>query len=150
MVVGEVSLTIMPPISDRPAVSITTRTHSRSDKPETWHPRFSYYGFRYIQVEGAVFAGEPNPEGLPVIEDIKSCFIYNSASEGGEFECSSEVLTAAHRLIRNAVRSNMQSVFTDCPHREKLRWLEQVHLNGPGLLYNYDPSSYYPKRCSAI
>ncbi|WP_289752946.1 alpha-L-rhamnosidase [uncultured Duncaniella sp.] len=117
----------------------------RSDKPETWHPRFSYYGFRYIQVEGAVFAGEPNPEGLPVIEDIKSCFIYNSASEGGEFECSSEVLTAAHRLIRNAVRSNMQSVFTDCPHREKLGWLEQVHLNGPGLLYNYDLTSYYPK-----
>lgn len=117
----------------------------RSDKPETWHPRFSYYGFRYIQLEGAVFPGEPNPDGLPVVEDIKSCFIYNSAAEGGEFECSSPVLTAAHKLIRNAVRSNMQSVFTDCPHREKLGWLEQVHLNGPGLLYNYDLTSYLPK-----
>ena len=41
-------------------------------------------------------------------------------------------------LIGKAIRSNMQSVFTDCPHREKLGWLEQVHLNGPGLLYNYD------------
>lgn len=117
----------------------------RSDKPETWHPRFSYYGFRYIQIEGAVFPGEPNPDGLPVVEDIASCFIYNSAAEGGEFECSSPVLTAAHKLIRNAVRSNMQSVFTDCPHREKLGWLEQVHLNGPGLLYNYDLTSYLPK-----
>lgn len=117
----------------------------RSDKPETWHPRFSYYGFRYIQVEGAVFPGEPNPEGLPVIEDIKSCFVYNSAAEDGIFECSSEVLTAAHKLIRNAVRSNMQSVFTDCPHREKLGWLEQVHLNGPGLLYNLDLTTYLPK-----
>lgn len=117
----------------------------RGDKPETWHPRFSYYGFRYIQIEGAVFPGDPNPDGLPVIEDIKSCFIYNSAKEGGEFECSSPVLTAAHKLIHNAVRSNMQSVFTDCPHREKLGWLEQVHLNGPGLLYNYDLTSYLPK-----
>lgn len=117
----------------------------KSDKPETWHPRFSYYGFRYIQVEGAVFPGEPNPQGLPVVEDIKSCFIYNSAKEVGEFECSSPVLTSAHRLIRNAVRSNMQSVFTDCPHREKLGWLEQVHLNGPGLLYKYDLGTYLPK-----
>lgn len=117
----------------------------RSDKPETWHPRFSYYGFRYIQIEGAVFPGEPNPDDLPVVEDINSCFIYNSASEVGAFECSSPVLTQAHKLIRNAVRSNMQSVFTDCPHREKLGWLEQVHLNGPGLLYNLDLTSYLPK-----
>ncbi len=117
----------------------------RSDKPETWHPRFSYYGFRYIQVEGAVFAGEPNPQGLPVIEDIRSCFIYNSAAEEGAFESSSAVFTSAHRLIRNAIRSNMQSVFTDCPHREKLGWLEQVHLNGPGLLYNLDLTTYLPK-----
>lgn len=39
----------------------------------------------------------------------------------------------------------MQSVFTDCPHREKLGWLEQVHLNGPGLLYNYDLAAYGPQ-----
>ena len=39
----------------------------------------------------------------------------------------------------------MQSVFTDCPHREKLGWLEQVHLNGPGLLYNYDLTAFAPQ-----
>lgn len=117
----------------------------RCDQPETWHPRFSYYGFRYIQLEGAVLAGQPNPDGLPVVEDIASCFVYNSAPEHGVFESSNEILNGAHRLISNAVRSNMQSVFTDCPHREKLGWLEQVHLNGPGLLYNYDLTSYLPK-----
>lgn len=117
----------------------------KGDKPETWHPRFSYYGFRYIQVEGAVLAGQPNPAGLPVVEDIKSCFVYNSAPEHSVFECSSPILTAAHRLIRNAERSNMQSVFTDCPHREKLGWLEQVHLNGPSLFYNYDLAGFIPK-----
>ncbi len=117
----------------------------KGDGVETWHPRFSYYGFRYIQLEGAVLAGEPNPDKLPVVEDIRSCFIYNSAPEVSEFDCSSPVLTAAHRLIRNAERSNMQSVFTDCPHREKLGWLEQVHLNGPSLLFNYDLTAYLPK-----
>lgn len=117
----------------------------RSYEPETWHPRFSYYGFRYIQLEGAVFPGEYNPYGLPVVENITSCFIYNSAEEGSVFECSNPIFTAAHKLIRNAERSNMQSVFTDCPHREKLGWLEQVHLNGPSLFYNYDLTSYIPK-----
>jgi hypothetical protein len=117
---------------------------------ETWHPRFSYYGFRYIQVEGAVMKGDKNPDKLPVISNIESCFVYNSAAKVSEFECSNEIFNAAHRLIEKAVRSNMQSVFTDCPHREKLGWLEQVHLNGPGLFYNYDLTSYIPQQMRNI
>jgi alpha-L-rhamnosidase len=112
---------------------------------ETWHPRFSYYGFRYIQVEGAVLKGQKNPQKLPVLKNIQSCFVYNSAKKVSTFESSNRIFNAAHRLIEKAVRSNMQSVFTDCPHREKLGWLEQVHLNGPGLLYNYDLTAYAPQ-----
>ena len=111
----------------------------------SWHPRFSYYGFRYIQVEGAVWEGEPNPDGLPVLHKLQSCFVYNSAPEVSSFECSNELFTKTHRLIERAERSNMQAVFTDCPHREKLGWLEQDHLNGPSLLYNYDLRTFVPK-----
>ena len=113
---------------------------------ETWHPRFSYYGFRYIQVEGAVMKGSRNPDKLPVIEKIESCFVYNSAPKISTFECSNDMFNQTHRIIEKAVRSNMQSVFTDCPHREKLGWLEQVHLNGPGLYFNYDLTSYIPQQ----
>lgn len=112
---------------------------------ETWHPRFSYYGFRYIQVEGAVMQGEPNPLGLPVINSLNSCFVYNSADETGTFKCSNELFVRTHRLIERAERSNMQAVLTDCPHREKLGWLEQVHLNGMSLFFNYDMKTYMPK-----
>lgn len=112
---------------------------------ETWHPRFSYYGFRYIQVEGAVLEGQPNPQSLPVISSLNSCFIYNSAPEISAFECSNPIFTGAHRLIERAERSNMQAVLTDCPHREKLGWLEQDHLCGPSLLYNYDMTTLIPK-----
>lgn len=117
----------------------------KGGESETWHPRFSYYGFRYILLEGAVLADMENPEGLPVIEEIHSCFVHNAAEEIASFESSNEIFNKAHRLILNAVRSNMQSVWTDCPHREKLGWLEQVHLNGPGLLYNYNLTTYLPK-----
>ena len=112
---------------------------------ETWHPRFSYYGFRYIQVEGAVFEGQPNPMNLPVLKKLNSCFVYNSAEEISSFDCSNKLFTNAHRLIERAERSNMQSVLTDCPHREKLGWLEQDHLCGPSLMYNYDMTIYAPK-----
>lgn len=117
----------------------------KGEENETWHPRFSYYGFRYIQVEGAVLKGQKNPRRLPVLKNIQSCFVYNSARKISTFECSNPIFNAAHRLIEKAVRSNMQSVFTDCPHREKLGWLEQVHLNGPGLLYNYDLTAFAPQ-----
>ena len=117
----------------------------KGEGDETWHPRFSYYGYRYIQVEGAVLKGQKNPGKLPVLKNIQSCFVYNSARKVSTFECSNPIFNAAHRLIEKAVRSNMQSVFTDCPHREKLGWLEQVHLNGSGLLYNYDLTAFAPQ-----
>ena len=94
---------------------------------ETWHPRFSYYGFRYIEVETEA-----------ELLDLQSCFIYNSARKIGEFECSNPLLNDTYRLIDRAIRSNWQGVWTDCPHREKLGWLEQDWLNAEGLLANYD------------
>lgn len=145
LLVGE-ALTVEGAVDQRQ----TGRQHSyeytlKGEGDETWHPRFSYYGFRYIQVEGAVLKGQKNPDKLPVLKDIHSCFVHNSAANVSTFESSNSVFNAAHRIIGKAVRSNMQSVFTDCPHREKLGWLEQVHLNGPGLFCNYDLTSFIPK-----
>ncbi|MBO4851383.1 MAG: family 78 glycoside hydrolase catalytic domain [Prevotella sp.] len=112
---------------------------------ETWHPTFSYYGFRYIQVEGAVEEGKANPDSLPVLHSLHSCFVYNSARETSTFWCDNDLMTRTHRLIERAERSNMQGVLTDCPQREKLGWLEQDHLCGPSLLYNYDMTTLIPK-----
>ena len=105
---------------------------------EIWHPRFSYYGFQYVQVEGAVMLGDTNPHGLPVIEQLKSCFVYDSSPSEAYFHCSNPLFNDTHRIIVAAMKSNMQSVFTDCPHREKLGWLEQDYLNGEGLVSNFD------------
>ncbi|ANH80257.1 alpha-L-rhamnosidase [Niabella ginsenosidivorans] len=103
---------------------------------EEWHPRFTYYGFRYVQVEGATPADHPT--SLPVIKALKGLHIRNSAPETGSFNCSNELFNKTNDLIRWAIRSNMVSVFTDCPHREKLGWLEETHLMGASVQYNYD------------
>jgi hypothetical protein len=105
---------------------------------ESWQPQFMYYGFRYIQVEGAVPAGKKNSSQLPEIVAMKSLHTRNAAATIGHFTCSNELFNKTFKLIDWAIRSNTASVFTDCPHREKLGWLEEAHLVGSSIRYNYN------------
>lgn len=116
-----------------------------SDSTEQWQPQFTYYGFRYIQVEGAVMAGEDNPGGLPEIEHIEAVHTCNSAPEAGHFICSKPMFNSIYNLIDWAMRSNMAGVLTDCPHREKLGWQEEAHLMQPSLQYRYNLAPLYRK-----
>lgn len=113
---------------------------------EMWQPGFTYYGFRYVEVKGAVPAGESNPEGLPEIGKMTFLHTRNSAPENGTFSCSNDLLNRIHNLIDYAIKSNMQSVLTDCPHREKLGWLEQTYLMGNGVHFRYDIGKLYRKQ----
>ncbi|TDW47896.1 alpha-L-rhamnosidase-like protein [Flavobacterium sp. 270] len=110
---------------------------------EEWTPKFSYYGFQFVQIENINYK-ETKDKSLPTLVDLKSNFIYNSAGEAGSFKSSNELFNKTHELINNAIKSNFQSVFTDCPQREKLGWLEEIHLNGPGLMFNYNLENFIP------
>lgn len=116
----------------------------RGSGRETWAPRFSYYGFRYVQVEGAAPESSATA-GVPVLHGLEGQFIYLDAPRAGHFQTSKELFNRIHALIDAAVRSNLQHVLTDCPHREKLGWLEQLYLMGPSLLYNWDLRAFLPK-----
>ncbi len=111
---------------------------------ESWAPRFAATGFRYVQVEGAKYQTDGG-SGSPVLLSIKTQFVHAAYPAVGSFECSSELLNRIHRLIRMAMLSNTMSVLTDCPHREKLGWLEQTHLAGSSLFYNFDLEKLYEK-----
>ena len=115
----------------------------KGDRVEEWQPKFSYYGFQYVQIENINYE-KTEDKNLPTLVDLKSNFIYNSAGEAGTFESSNTIFNKTHELINNSIKSNFQSVFTDCPQREKLGWLEEIHLNGPGLMFNYNLESYIP------
>jgi len=69
---------------------------------------------------------------------VKALHTRNSASNAGTFNCSNELFNKINSLIKWSVNSNMQSIFTDCPHRERLGWQEQLHLMGTAIQYNYD------------
>lgn len=110
----------------------------KGGQEEKWSPRFTYYGFRYVQVQCIPKeAGGKQPE----IIKLEGQHIRNAAEETGEFTSSSELFNKINKLIQWAIKSNTVSVFTDCPHREKLGWLEQTHLMGSSVQYNYDIAS---------
>lgn len=118
----------------------------KGEGAEAWRPRFTYYGFRYVQVEGAAPADAPDaPADGPRIEELAGEFLYTSADEAGAFACSSEQVNRIHWLIRAAILSNFKSVLTDCPHREKLGWLEVSHLLATSILYNHEGARFYEK-----
>jgi alpha-L-rhamnosidase len=117
----------------------------KGEGDEIWMPRFTYYGFRYARADGAVPAGYSNPGNLPVILEIELLHTRNSSPVAGTFRCSNELFNSIYKLIDWSVKSNLASVATDCPHREKLGWLEQTHLMGNSIKFGYDIHNLYDK-----
>lgn len=113
-----------------------------SNKTEHWFPKFFYQGGRYLQVELYPAKGDSI---LPKIETLNGVVVHSSAEPIGKFSCSNNLFNSIYSLVRWAQRSNMMSIMTDCPQREKQSWLEQYHLNGPSLRYNFNLQSTFSK-----
>ena len=96
---------------------------------ETWQPQFTYTGFRYVEVEAD-----------DDVEILKMTAIHTSADVDytGTFDCSDILLNRIFKLIDWAISSNLASITTDCPTREKLGWQEQNHLMAASMMYRYD------------
>jgi hypothetical protein len=113
--------------------------------PETHQWLFHYNGFQAVELSGAVPADQPNPRQLPVIRRMELVHVCTDLPEAGHFETSSRLFNDTHRLIDWAMRSNMSYVMTDCPHREKLGWLECAWLLAPTFSYRYDARDWLAK-----
>lgn len=112
----------------------------RGDGIEEWQPKFSYYGFRYVQVE---WSGVDTKTSPPEMIALEGKVLRSDSPESGSFESSDSMLNAIHKLIVEAMHDNEVSLFTDCPHREKLGWLEETHLVASGLMFNNDLRKLY-------
>lgn len=137
------------------------------EKEQEFAPDFTYTGFRYVEVTGAeVRDGSVSDEAggmrnVPVenraaedgaakeapvvLESLTGEFLYPDLEQGGGFACSNRLFNRIHSIVLQAILSNTKSYFTDCPHREKLGWLEQVHLIGPSIMYNLQVQNLYYK-----
>ena len=99
--------------------------------------RFTYHGFQYVEVTGF--------PGKPALDTLSGVFIHSAIPVAGEFECSNPLLNKIWQAGRWAYLSNLQSIPTDCPHREKNGWTGDAHLAAEQGLLNYAPAAVYTK-----
>jgi alpha-L-rhamnosidase len=122
----------------------------RGGDEEQWFCDQFYTGYQYLQLDGAVPTGAANPENKPIVTDITSVHVRSSAPAAGSFACSNEMYQKIDRMIEWSVRNNLSHVLTDCPHREKLGWLEVPHLMWDSMAYRFELSGFGPKICRDI
>ncbi len=106
--------------------------------PEVWEPRFTYHGFRFVEVTG--YPGVLTPaaiEGRVVHDDMRRV---------ADFESSNDLLNRLHRNILWGVRGNYRSIPTDCPQRdERQGWLGDRSVVSRSESYLHDVAAFYSK-----
>jgi len=114
-----------------------TYTFRGNEDGETWGPKFFYHGLRYLEVRGLPF--RPTPD-MFIAKSIRS-----ATDKVGEFRTSNELLNEIDTIITRAMESNIYNTITDCPHYEKLGWLDVPNLLFNSLTAIYDMSAWMPK-----
>lgn len=105
---------------------------------ETYEPRFTYHGFRYVEITG--FPGEPT------LDTIEGLVVHDDVEPAGTFRCSNLLINQIARNIRWGVRGNYRSMPTDCPQRdERQGWLGDRSEECRGESYLFNISSLYAK-----
>lgn len=124
-----------------------TKSSTASESHQTL---FCFVGAQFVQVEGAVPAGDPNPDNLPVLTSLEQVHVRAANTIVGTITTSSPIQNAAHGIINWAIRSNMAHVPMDCPHREKNGWIEQTWHMARSISYTYDIRAWFSKTCADI
>lgn len=110
----------------------------RGGGPEVYEPRFTYHGFRYVEVTG--YPGRPGPDAL------EGCFVHSDVARTGTFHCSNDMLNRIHQNVLWGQLSNLMSIPTDCPQRdERHGWLGDAHLSAEEAVFNFDMAAFYSK-----
>ena len=105
---------------------------------ETWEPRFTFHGFRYVEVTGF--------PGTPTLDTITGRVIGSDTPKTGYFSCSSSLVNQLQSNIDWGQRGNFLSVPTDCPQRdERLGWMGDAQVFVRTATYNRDVSSFFEK-----
>lgn len=105
---------------------------------ETWEPRFTFHGFRYVRISGY--------EGNITADKIEGHVIHSEMEKIGDFVCSDTLLNRLQKNIDWGLRGNFLDVPTDCPQRdERLGWTGDAQVFASTACFIRDTSSFYTK-----
>jgi alpha-L-rhamnosidase len=106
------------------------------EKALDWEPKFTFHGFRYVQVENW-----PSHHGKPALTDIEAVVIHTDMEQTGWFESSDAMVNKLHENIRWGMKGNFVSIPTDCPQRdERLGWTGDIQVFSPTASFLYNTS----------
>lgn len=98
-----------------------------------WEPKFTFHGFRFVQIDGW-------PGTVPT-NAVTGIVVHTDMQRTGNFACSNAMLNRLHQNIVWSMRSNFLSIPTDCPQRdERLGWAGDINVFADTANYLYDTS----------
>jgi alpha-L-rhamnosidase len=116
----------------------TDRYVLRGEGEEVYEPRFTFHGFRYVEVSG--YPGEPP------LEAITGRVVHSATPPTGSFECSSPMVNKLQSNIVWGQRGNFLSIPTDCPQRdERLGWMGDAQIFVRTAAFNMDVAAFFKK-----
>ncbi len=105
---------------------------------ETYEPRFTYHGFRYVEVSGY--------PGVPALSAMEGRVVHDDLARSDDFVTSNALLNQIHHNIFWGVRGNYRSIPTDCPQRdERQGWLGDRSQVSRGESFLFDVAAFYSK-----
>lgn len=108
------------------------------DGYQSWHPRLTFFGFRYLKLVN--FPQKPEPD------NFKAIAVYSEIKKTGSIRCSDEGLNQLFSNIFWGQRGNFLDVPTDCPQRdERLGWTGDAQVFVKAASYNYDVERFFGK-----
>jgi len=109
----------------------------RGDGEETWNPRFTFHGFRYVEVTGY--------PGKPTLESLTGLRMNAALEDAGRFECSDELFNKIQENTLWTFLSNVFSIESDCPGREKFGYGGDMVTACEAYMYNFNMANFYNK-----
>jgi alpha-L-rhamnosidase len=115
---------------------VTDKYILKGGEMEQWEPRFTYHGFRYVEVSGLHM--KPSPK------DFAGKVIYDDVQTTGWFETSNPIINAVFHNAYWTIRGNYRSIPTDCPQRdERVGWLGDRVMSSYGESFIFDNARLY-------
>lgn len=110
----------------------------KGEGTETWSPRFTYQGFRYVELIGY--------PGVPQKSDFTGCLVYDDMKTVGTFESSNSLLNQIFKNSWWGIASNYKGMPVDCPQRnERQPWLGDRTVGAQGESFLFDNTALYKK-----
>ncbi|MEU4674785.1 family 78 glycoside hydrolase catalytic domain [Amycolatopsis sp. NPDC023774] len=113
----------------------TDRYTLRGDGEETWEPKWTFHGFRYVEIHD--WPGEFSPSA------ISAAVVHTDMPRTGGFSTSHALLNRLHENVVWGMRGNFLSIPTDCPQRdERLGWTGDIQVFAPTASFLFDCNAF--------